>query len=502
MLHIPTTFNPIPIMKKSAVFSLLAALALACLGAPQARSATLWDFDFRDGTTSGKTGFAVIGQAVNDFWNSPGVPFSYGYVASSLQSADGTTTSVSVGVTNAPGNWSNGGLVTDVMYNSYQYLYPSSGNMTLTFHDLPVGSYTFYVYGHGNADQHNGVYTMDIGGTSVTNSTTTSSSWTNSVWAEGTQYVRFQGVTVASAGDTVTLTVLPGSGGYPLINGLQIISTPDAPTDVVTFSGVSQVLVGWDSVSGASTYNLKRSTSSGGPYTTITNVSTTGDLDLDVTNGITYYYVVSALDSFGDEGPDSAEASGTPYAITALWDFDFRDGTTSGKTGHAVVGLATNDFWNSPGVPFSYGYVTSSLETSDGTTTSVSVGVTNAPGNWSNGGAVSDVMYNSYQYLYPSSGNMTLTFHDLPVGTYDFYVYGHGNADEHNGVYQMDIGGSPQTLSTTTDSDWTSSTWMEGVQFVQFQNVTVASSGDTVTLTVLPGSGGYPLINGLQIVQH
>lgn len=74
----------------------------------------------------------------------------------------------------------------------------------------------------------------------------------------------------------------------------------------------SQVALSWHSVSGATLYNIKRSYSVSGPYTTIaSNVAGTTYRDIDVTNGITYYYVVTAVNASG-ESANSNEASATP----------------------------------------------------------------------------------------------------------------------------------------------------------------------------------------------
>jgi hypothetical protein len=54
-----------------------------------------------------------------------------------------------------------------------------------------------------------------------------------------------------------------------------------------------------------------------GPYTTIASVTATTYTDTNVTNGTTYYYVVSAVNSAGESG-DSNEASATPQAVTQL----------------------------------------------------------------------------------------------------------------------------------------------------------------------------------------
>jgi len=74
------------------------------------------------------------------------------------------------------------------------------------------------------------------------------------------------------------------------------------------------VTLSWTAASGALSYNLKRSTVTGGPYATIqSGITITSAVDNQVTNGTTYYYVVSGVNGAG-EGPDSNQASVTPSA--------------------------------------------------------------------------------------------------------------------------------------------------------------------------------------------
>jgi fibronectin type 3 domain-containing protein len=89
---------------------------------------------------------------------------------------------------------------------------------------------------------------------------------------------------------------------------------PAAPTGLMTTAGDTVALLAWTPSAGATSYNVKRSTTSGGPYTTITNVTTTSVVDTGLTNGITYYYVVSALNTYG-ESVNSSPASATPAAL-------------------------------------------------------------------------------------------------------------------------------------------------------------------------------------------
>ena len=89
---------------------------------------------------------------------------------------------------------------------------------------------------------------------------------------------------------------------------------PPAPASLIATAGNGQVSLSWSAATGADTYSVHRSTVSGGPYGTIaSNLTTTAHVDGAVTNGTTYFYVVSGVNEAG-EGPDSTQASATPSA--------------------------------------------------------------------------------------------------------------------------------------------------------------------------------------------
>ena len=75
---------------------------------------------------------------------------------------------------------------------------------------------------------------------------------------------------------------------------------PAAPTGVVATRQTQKgrISVSWNTVAGATRYNVKRATVSGGPYTTVASgLTTTSFLNTGLTSGTTYYYVVSARNS-------------------------------------------------------------------------------------------------------------------------------------------------------------------------------------------------------------
>ncbi len=95
---------------------------------------------------------------------------------------------------------------------------------------------------------------------------------------------------------------------------VQSASAPPAPSNLVAIGGDAQVSLSWTSSAGATGYNVKRGTASGGPYSTIaTNVNTTNFLDTLVANGTHYYYIVTAVNATDESGP-SNEANATPSA--------------------------------------------------------------------------------------------------------------------------------------------------------------------------------------------
>ena len=84
-------------------------------------------------------------------------------------------------------------------------------------------------------------------------------------------------------------------------------------------AGNGQVGLSWSASSGATSYNVKRSTTSGGPYTTIASPTTTSYTNTGLTNGTTYYYVVSAVNTAG-ESANSSQVSATPTASATVYE--------------------------------------------------------------------------------------------------------------------------------------------------------------------------------------
>ncbi len=88
---------------------------------------------------------------------------------------------------------------------------------------------------------------------------------------------------------------------------------PAAPTGVTATAGNGQVTLDWLASAGTTSYNVYYSTVSGvtpSTGTQVLNVQAPA-VHLALTNGTTYFYVVTAVNSFGESLP-SAEVSATP----------------------------------------------------------------------------------------------------------------------------------------------------------------------------------------------
>ncbi len=91
----------------------------------------------------------------------------------------------------------------------------------------------------------------------------------------------------------------------------------EAPTGLVATAGDGKVSLKWNSVSGATSYTIYRSTAVGTRGQVVGKSSAGDHVDSTVTNGTTYHYTVTAVS--GDrEGPSSAQVSATPQAAAPL----------------------------------------------------------------------------------------------------------------------------------------------------------------------------------------
>jgi fibronectin type 3 domain-containing protein len=104
----------------------------------------------------------------------------------------------------------------------------------------------------------------------------------------------------------------------PSANSAEVSATPaapppSAPTGLVATPGNALVALTWTASAVATSYNVKRSTTNGSGYQTVGSPTTTSFTNIGLTNGTTYYYVVTAVNSSGESTP-SSQAGATPAA--------------------------------------------------------------------------------------------------------------------------------------------------------------------------------------------
>jgi len=136
------------------------------------------------------------------------------------------------------------------------------------------------------------------------------------------------------------------------IAALATVVPPAAPIGLSAVSSNAQIFLSWNSVSNATSYTLKYSTTNGGPYAVLQNPTATNAVHAGLTNGTRFYYVVSAL-GVGGESTNSVQASAVPSPIVAPEEFyiaghSMQSGTNLSLTvsnsvsGHLYYLLATD----------------------------------------------------------------------------------------------------------------------------------------------------------------
>jgi hypothetical protein len=118
--------------------------------------------------------------------------------------------------------------------------------------------------------------------------------------------------TVSLAAGTQTLHVVLAANAQQLnwMEFQQVNGPVSVPTGVSATATNTQVTLSWSPAAGATRYNVKSSTTQGGPYTSIASPTTTSYTNTGLVIGTTYYYVVSATDGI-NVSSNSIEVSAT-----------------------------------------------------------------------------------------------------------------------------------------------------------------------------------------------
>ena len=194
-----------------------------------------------------------------------------------------------------------------------------------------------------------------------------------------------------SAGTTYYYAVVATNGSGSSANSTQVnaITAPVAPAGLAATPDNGQISLLWNSSTGAATYSVLRSTTSGGPYATVAGgLAGTSYTDIGLTNGTTCYYVVTAANS-GGTSANSGQVSATPVALPSPWvTSDIGSPGAVGSASRSANGVFTlagagADIWDNADA-FRYVYQTATGDC-DVTARVTAIGNTNA---WAKAGVM------------------------------------------------------------------------------------------------------------------
>jgi len=235
---------------------------------------------------------------------------------------------------------------------AFTYVPPSGTSQAATFSMATPGVITVTVFGppaaptglvatpgSGNVTLN---WTASSGATGYTVQRSTISGSSYTTLATNVSATTYKDTTVTN-GTTYYYVVVATNAGGSSSASTQSGTTPQPPapampTGLTATAGNGNVTLNWTAVSGATSYTVQRSTTSGAGYSVVNgSVATNTYTDLGLTNGTTYYYVVAAGNS-GGLSPNSAEVTATPAQTLAQW-----AGTAfPGVTDPAIIGPTAN----------------------------------------------------------------------------------------------------------------------------------------------------------------
>ena len=154
-----------------------------------------------------------------------------------------------------------------------------------------------------NAEVANGYFTFfNASGTAIS-----SVSFTN----KNDQYIYFNKVE-----NVKKVAIINGVSGTTHTNKIfeaDVFFVPSPAPNDLTATAIKEdqsINLNWSIVNGVKSYNVKRSVTEGGPYESLGSVSGNSYEDKNVEFGITYYYIITAVNDAGESG-NSNEAFAT-----------------------------------------------------------------------------------------------------------------------------------------------------------------------------------------------
>ncbi|MDF7807252.1 sulfatase-like hydrolase/transferase, partial [Pontiellaceae bacterium B12219] len=153
--------------------------------------------------------------------------------------------------------------------------------------------------------------------TPLPGATPTDNSYTDSSVSNGTSYyyvVSAVNIEDEESADSTEVEAVPAP-----------YDAPEVPVGLESRAGNRKAFLEWDDnlQTGFKAFQVKRALQSGGPYALIETVTDSAFIDTSLTNEVSYYYVVSALNLYDEESANSIEMEVIPSASAAPPNFLF-----------------------------------------------------------------------------------------------------------------------------------------------------------------------------------
>jgi fibronectin type 3 domain-containing protein len=170
------------------------------------------------------------------------------------------------------------------------------------------------------------------------------------VGSANTSYLAYQ-YTTAETGGSVAFTAPSTAGSYEfrylpndgytsvaVSNAVQVQTpVPAAPINLTATAGSAKVALSWSPSDGATGYNIYRGTASGGETLIKSGVTGTSFTNTNLTNGKTYFYEVTAVNSAGQSAL-STEVSAKPHGLPVITKLSTTAGPTKGGNKITIYG--------------------------------------------------------------------------------------------------------------------------------------------------------------------